>query len=65
VTSATQAKVVYDVLLSGTPALTNQAGTAILQGGTWKVSAASFCALLALQSGGSTKSLPAICKSAG
>jgi hypothetical protein len=64
VTSATQAKVVYDILLSGTPALTNQAGTAVLQGGTWKVSAASFCALLALQSGGSTKSLPAICKSA-
>jgi hypothetical protein len=64
VTSATQAKVVYDILLSGTPALTNQAGTAVLQGGTWKVSAASFCGLLALQSGGSTKSLPAICKSA-
>jgi hypothetical protein len=65
VTSATQAKVVYDLLIGGTPALTNQAGAAVLQAGTWKVSAASFCGLLAMQSGGSTASLPAVCKTAG
>ena len=65
VTSATQAKVVYDLLIGGTPALTNQAGAAVLQAGTWKVSAASFCGLLAMQSGGSTAALPAVCKTAG
>lgn len=65
VTSATQAKVVYDLLIGGTPALSNQAGAAVLQAGTWKVSAASFCGLLALQSGGSTAALPAVCKTAG
>lgn len=64
VASATQAKVTYDILLSGTPALTNQSGTAILQDGTWKVSVGSFCALLTVQAAGNTKSLPAACKSA-
>jgi hypothetical protein len=63
VLSTTQAKVVYDILLGGTPALTNQPGTAVYQDGTWKVSLASFCALLTLQSAGSTSSLPAACKS--
>jgi hypothetical protein len=62
VLSSSQAKVTYDILLGGKPVLPNQSGTAVLQGGTWKVGAASFCALVALQSGGSTKSLPAICK---
>lgn len=64
VESSTRAKVVYDVLVSGTPMLTNQTGLAVYQDGTWKVSVASFCALLALQSGGSTSKLPAACKSA-
>jgi hypothetical protein len=64
VLSATQAKVTYDLLLSGKPALTNQSGTAILQGGTWKISVGSFCTLLIINNGGSTKGLPAACKSA-
>lgn len=63
VLSPTQAKVTYDLLLGGKPVLTNQSGTAVLQGGTWKVGVASVCGLLALQAGGSTKSLPAVCKS--
>jgi hypothetical protein len=49
VTSATQATVTYDILLNGTPVLKNQSGSAVLQGGTWKVADASFCGLLALQ----------------
>ena len=60
VTSATQAKVTYDILLNGTPVLKNQSGSAVLQGGTWKVADSSFCGLLALQG---TKSLPAACQS--
>jgi hypothetical protein len=50
VTSAgpNEAHVVYTVLLSGTPALTNQSGTAVRVDGTWKVSATTFCALLSL-----------------
>jgi hypothetical protein len=58
VTSATQAKVTYDILLNGTPVLKNQSGAAVLQGGTWRVADASFCGLLALQG---TK--PAACTS--
>jgi hypothetical protein len=65
VLSPAQAKVTYNILLSGKPVLTNQSGTAVLQDGTWKVGAASFCGLLALQNGGSTKSLPAVCKPGG
>jgi hypothetical protein len=63
VTSSTQAKVVYDLLLSGTPVLSDQSGTSVLQDGIWKVSVTSFCSLLALQSAGNTSSLPAACKS--
>lgn len=64
VESATKAQVVYDILVSGTPALTGQKGVAVKSNGTWQVSVASFCALLALQNGGSTSKLPAACKSA-
>lgn len=49
VTSSTKAKVTYDILLNGTPQLTNASGTAVLQEGTWKVSDTSFCALLSLE----------------
>jgi hypothetical protein len=63
--SATQAKVTYDLLLSGKPVLTNQSGIAVLQDGTWKVGTATLCGLLALNAGGNTKSLPAACQSAG
>jgi len=60
VTSASQAKVTYDVLLAGTPALKNQSGVAVLQNGTWKVGDASFCGLLTLENSGKP---PAVCKS--
>lgn len=59
VESSTEAKVSYDILVSGSPMLTNQTGTAVYSGGKWLVSVQSFCALLALQ-GGST---PSACKS--
>ena len=49
VTSATRAKVHYTLDLGGQPALANQTGVAVLQGGTWKVGDQSFCALLALE----------------
>ena len=51
-TSATQAAVGYTILISGSPVLAGQKGTAVLESGTWKVSLASFCGLLALQNGG-------------
>ncbi len=54
ITSATTADVTYSLLVGGTPALTDQKGQAVLQDGTWKVSAASFQALLALESGAGT-----------
>ena len=64
VQSSTKAKVVYDILVSGTPILNGQTGEAVLEGGTWKVSVASFCGLLALEDGGGASKLPAACKSA-
>ena len=60
--TTSEAQVTYDILVSGTPELKNQNGTAVLQGGTWKVGVTSFCSLLALENGGSTASLPAACK---
>ena len=65
VTSATQATVIYDIVVAGQSALANQSGTAVLQGGTWKVGLSSFCGLLTLEAGGKTTGLPAQCKSAG
>lgn len=62
--SPTQAKVTYSILIGGQSALSNQAGVAVLQDGTWKVGLASFCGLLALENGGKTSGLPAACKSA-
>jgi hypothetical protein len=58
--SATTADVTYDLLVGGTAALPGQKGQAVLQDGAWKVSAASFQALLALQSGaGTATTIPA------
>jgi hypothetical protein len=65
VSSPTQAAVTYTILLAGTPALKNQAGVAVYQGGTWKVGLKSFCGLLTLENGGNSSSLPTACKSAG
>ena len=65
VTSPTQATVGYNILVAGQAALSNQSGTAVLQGGTWKVGLTSFCGLLSLEAGGKTTGLPAQCKTAG
>jgi len=65
VVSPDEAKVTYSILVAGQPALSNQAGLAVYQDGTWKVGVGSFCGLLALENGGKTSSLPAACKSAG
>jgi hypothetical protein len=65
VTSPTAATVGYNIVLAGQTALANQSGTAVLQGGTWKVGLSSFCGLLSLEAGGSTKGLPAQCQTAG
>jgi len=61
VTSPTQAKVKYSILVSGTPVLQGQTGTAVYENGTWKVGLGSFCALLTLQNDGKA---PAGCSSA-
>lgn len=63
VTSPSQATVTYSILIAGTPALADQTGTAVLDNGQWKVGDASFCALLALENGGSTSGLPTACPS--
>ncbi len=55
----TQAQVTYTLLFSGTPTLPNQMGTAVQTGGTWKVSASTFCALLTV-----AKVAPAECTQA-
>jgi hypothetical protein len=64
VITSSEAEVVYTILVAGTPELKNQTGDAVFQDGTWKVGVGSFCGLLTLENGGSTKSLPAACKSA-
>jgi hypothetical protein len=43
------ATVVYSLTMGGKPALSNQKGEAVLQGGTWKVGAQSFCVLLKME----------------
>jgi hypothetical protein len=63
--TASQATVKYDIYLGTTDALPHQTGTAVFQGGTWKVGVASFCGLLTLENGGKTTGLPAPCTSAG
>ena len=61
--TGTQATVKYNLLASGASVgLPTQTGTAINQGGVWKVGDASFCALLALQGGGKA---PQVCSSVG
>jgi hypothetical protein len=62
ITSATQAKVVYDVLLGGQTALSKQSGVAVYENGIWKVGDASFCGLLGLENGGKA---PSVCSAAG
>lgn len=64
VINGSQATVTFDVTLGGQAALSGQQGMAVLDGGTWKVSDASFCQLLALENGGSTAGLPPACGAA-
>ncbi len=64
VNSPTQATVDYEILVSGTPELKNQTGTAVYEDGTWKVGVTSFCGLLTIENAGKTSGLPAACKSA-
>jgi hypothetical protein len=64
VNSPTQATVGYEILVSGTPELKNQTGTAVYEDGTWKVGLTSFCGLLTIENAGKTSGLPAACKSA-
>ncbi|NEC89150.1 hypothetical protein [Streptomyces sp. SID12501] len=47
-TSPTAANVNYALLLDGATALPNASGTAVEQGGTWKVSLSTLCALVGL-----------------
>lgn len=56
----TTAKVAYTIYVHGTPALKNQQGGAVLEGGTWKVSDATLCNLIALEG-----TRPPACKSLG
>jgi hypothetical protein len=65
VTSSSQATVKYSILIGGSPALSNQTGVAVLQGGSWKVGLASFCGLLTLENNGKTSGLPSLCKTVG
>jgi hypothetical protein len=61
-TSASQAAVTYDILVSGAPILKNQPGVAVYQDGLWKVGYKSFCGLLILENAGKTTGLPSLCK---
>ena len=47
--SGHKAAVVYTIDIGGKPALSDRKGEAVRQGGKWKVGAASFCSLLALE----------------
>jgi purine-cytosine permease-like protein len=61
--SATKATVKYNLTANGQALFTqDQTGTAVLQGGTWKVGDASLCGLFKLIPGGS---VPSACNSVG
>ncbi|MFB6618053.1 hypothetical protein ACIGFK_30045 [Streptomyces sp. NPDC085524] len=55
-TSPTQATVTYDLLVSGSPALSDSKGISVLDDGVWKVSLKSLCGLIEL----SGESAPAL-----
>jgi hypothetical protein len=63
-TGTSTAAVTYDILVGGKVGLGGQSGVAVYQNGVWKVGATSFCGLLKLENGGSSKGLPAGCKAA-
>jgi hypothetical protein len=64
VTSATKAKVKYDLTASGTAVATGQTGSSVLQDGTWKVGDDVFCGLLKEGAALLNISVPAACNSA-
>ncbi len=61
-TGTSQAAVTYSILVGGKVGLGGQSGVAIYQNGVWKVGDTSFCGLLKLENGGSSKGLFAGCK---
>ena len=63
--SGDTATVSYSVSIGGQQALSGQKGQAVKTNGKWQVSAASFCQLLALESGGDTSKLPPACAAGG
>ena len=63
--SATEAKVKYDLSAMGTTVASGASGTAVLQDGTWKVGDDVFCGLLTeAKSAGITIPVPSACSSA-
>ena len=60
VNSSTKATVTYDITSGGTSLLSGQTGTAVYQGGIWKVGDASLCGLFKLVPGGT---VPSACSS--
>jgi hypothetical protein len=57
-TSMTMATVSYDITFNGVTGLPSQTGTAMLEGGVWKVGDAAFCDLLRLEGNGAA---PSVC----
>lgn len=51
-TGPTTADVTYNLCQSGSPALPNAKGKAVLENGTWKVSDTTLCGLVGLSNGG-------------
>lgn len=63
-TSATKAAVKYDLTAGGVSVASNQAGTAVLQDGVWKVGDDVFCGLLKQGSALLNIAVPSACNSA-
>jgi len=63
-TSSTAAKVKYDLSAAGTTVATGATGTAVLQGGVWKVGDDVFCGLLKEGASLLNIAVPAACNSA-
>jgi hypothetical protein len=63
-TSATQATVKYNLAAGGQTVQTGATGTAVLEGGVWKVGDASFCGLLTEAGSLLNIKVPAACSSA-
>jgi hypothetical protein len=64
-TSATKAKVKYDLTAAGQTVAKGQSGTAVYENGTWKVGDDVFCGLLNEGAAMLNIKVPAACSSAG